>query len=201
MPLWPGSSLSNRIRADDIHPEHVEVAEVMQHDWKVEIARVIYWKQLIAERDQEFPWHLPQVAAKNDRIEAAQHASGIEFSSQYRDFLSHADGWLGFYMWADLFGTTEFISGLSRNVSQRPRLLELLRGCGLDPREVAPIGASDSIDDVFVLVSAKSRTLPGGVVWFVETEIDRYESFVEFFGSMVNYNARLAEQLKGGQVR
>jgi hypothetical protein len=168
----------------------------IKHDWKAEIVRNVYWKQLIAERNQEFPWHLPRVAAKSNSIEAAQNASGIEFSDPYRDFLAHADGWLGFYTWVDLFGTPEFSSGLSRNVLQRPSLLQLLPGCGLASQEVAAIGASDSVNDVFILVSMNSRTLPGGVVWFGDAEVERYETFVEFFGSMVNINAHLAEQLK-----
>jgi hypothetical protein len=46
-----------------------------------------------------------------------------------------------------------------------------------------------------ICVSPASRTLPGGVVWFVNEEVDRYESFGEFFGSMVNYNAIIAKKL------
>jgi hypothetical protein len=171
----------------------------MLPDWKAEIARVAYWKQMGAEHDslRAFPWHAPRVAAAPERIEAAQQACGVGFSAQFQDFLRCADGWLAFYMLVDLFGTPDFTGGRSRNVLRRPELLELLSDCDLRAGDVVPIGASEFAQDVFIHVSPASRTLPGGVVWFLNEEVGRFETFGEFFGSMVNYNAMIAEKLSG----
>ncbi|QBG85282.1 SMI1/KNR4 family protein [Xanthomonas oryzae] len=43
-----------------------------------------------------YPWHLPKVAATAEDIKIAEKAVGLEFSSQYKDFLRCADGWQGF---------------------------------------------------------------------------------------------------------
>jgi hypothetical protein len=157
----------------------------------------VYWKQCAAEHDKgkALPWHLPRVGAKPQSIAAAEHAVGVSFPAQFKEFLSYADGWEGFYVFTDLFGTKEFLEGKPKKVLQRPELLAFLRTKKLNEREVVPIGASEIDLDVFLLFSATSEMFPGGVLWFASEEVDRYSSFSEFFSAMVNYNARIANKM------
>jgi len=171
----------------------------MTIDWKAEIARIVYWKQIAADHDTKraLPWHLPRVGAKLEDIASAENAITTSFPQQFKEFLSYADGWQGFYVLTDLFGTKEFLDGQSRSVRQRPELVAFLEAKNLNETEVVPIGASDLDLDVFLLFSQNSKMLPGGVLWFANEEVDRYESFAEFFSAMVNYNARIAKKMAG----
>jgi hypothetical protein len=95
----------------------------------------------------------------------------------------------------DLFGTKELLEGRSKAVLQRPELAVFLDTKNIAENEVVAIGASEFDLDVFLLFSPNSRLLPCGVLWFANEEIDRYDSFADFFSSMVNYNARIAQKL------
>jgi len=166
-------------------------------DWKAEIVRIAYWKQIAHDHDtgNALPWHFPAVGASRDRIEQAQSACGVRFSSEFQDFLATADGWRGFYVLVDLFGTQDFISGRAAKVLERPELADFLAELELGPGKAIPIGASELEADVFIHVAPNSPIMPGGVIWFVNEEIDSYATFEEFFGSMVNYNAQIARDM------
>jgi hypothetical protein len=170
----------------------------MQPDWKAEIVRLVQCKQLIHERDNQgaLPWHLPAVAASADRIAAAEQGARSLFPASYRDFLAHANGWKGFYLLVDLFGTGDLIAGGSQRVLARPEVSAFVEAQGLNG-QVTAIGASDHETDVFLLVAPSAATLPGGVIWWAGEEIDRFEDFFAFFTAMVAYNARIAEKLAG----
>lgn len=169
----------------------------MTPDWKAEISRIVYWKQIAADHDKNhaLPWHLPRVGAKPESIVLAEQAMGVLFPEQFKKFLSYADGWSGFYVLTDLFGTTEFLEGRSKKVLQRPEVAAFLETNALREDEVIPIGASDFDLDVFLLLSESSSLLPGGVLWFASEEVERYGTFAEFVSAMVNYNARIAEKM------
>ena len=169
----------------------------MTIDWKIEIARIAYWKQVAADHDTKkaLPWHLPRVGAKPKSILLAENAVGISFPQQFKEFLGYADGWQGFHVLTDLFGTNDFLEGRSKSVRQRPELASFLEARDLSETEVVPIGASDFDLDVFLLFSNDSKMLPGGVLWFANEEVDRYGSFADFFSAMVNYNAKIAQKL------
>lgn len=169
-------------------------------DWKAEISRAVYWKQLIAEKDQHhaYPWHLPRVAATSEEIAGAENSTEFSFPSEYIEFLYVANGWQAFVINIDLFGTKDFIDGRSTEIKQRSELAELISEYGLGADELVVIGASNTDLDVFLYVSTKSKLLPGGVLWLANEEVDRYKSFADFFSAMVNYNARVAHRLAAG---
>lgn len=58
-----------------------------------------------------FPWNLPKLAANKYRIAQAETSMGMSFSAPYMEFLNLANGWNGFIVSTDLFGTEEFING------------------------------------------------------------------------------------------
>jgi hypothetical protein len=167
------------------------------HDWKESIARIVHWKQVTNDNDTlgAFPWHLPRVAANSARIAEAETHMGVPFSPAYREFLSLADGWVGFCVTTDLFGTEDFLSGRAHEVLRRPDVAGYLSESGLPARYVVPLGASDVDMDVFLLVSEAAKQCSGQVMWIAGSEVERYSDFADFFEAMVNYNARLAQQL------
>jgi hypothetical protein len=166
-------------------------------NWKAEISRIVHWKQVAAEHDRNkaLPWYLPRVAAKREDILSVESKLGVKFPDEFAEFLELANGWQGFHVLTDLFGLQELNDGKSQLVLQRPELRELLRVAGINEQHAIVIGASDLDLDVFVLVSSDSLVLPGGVIWFASEEVDRYETFADFFSAMVNYNARIAQKM------
>jgi hypothetical protein len=169
----------------------------MNEDWKASIAKIVHWKQITNENDTlgAFPWHLPRVAGTPGRIAEAEKCAGVPFSASYREFLGLADGWRGFCVTTDLFGTEDFLTGRAAQVRQRPDVSEYISLSDVDARFVVPIGASEADMDVFLLISEASPIQGGIVIWTAGGEVDRYPDFRAFFESMVNYNARLAHQL------
>lgn len=168
-----------------------------QIDWKADIARVVYWKQAAAEHDKAnaLTWKLPRVGANMEAIAEAERALSRRLSAEFREFLAFADGWQGFYVSTDLFGTADFTAHRDQRVADRPEVQSYIAGNSLRPDEVVPIGASDFDLDVFLLISDGATTLPGGVLWLAGQEVERYRSFHDFFAAMVNYNARIANKL------
>jgi hypothetical protein len=169
----------------------------MREDWKASITKIAYWKQIANENDAlgALPWHLPRVAASPAKIADAERHMGVSFSLEYREFLTFADGWQGFCITTDLFGTQDFLSDRARCVLDRPDLQEFIAEANLAAEFVVPVGASDVDMDVFLLISELSEDSPGEIIWIAGREIDRYPSFQQFFEAMVNYNARIAQQL------
>ena len=169
----------------------------MASDLKSDIARIVHWKQVAAGHDKlhALKWHLPCVGATVEQIARAERLTGTTFSEDYKEFLSCADGWNGFYILVDLFGTRDFSAGRATDIMKRPELRKFFQDEGWINQNVVPIGGSDAELDVFLLMSPTSPVLPGGVVWWANEEIDRYPSFRDFFGAMVNYNAQVAHKI------
>lgn len=169
----------------------------MSIDFKAEISRIAYWKQLAADHDKNgaLPWHLPKVGASPDQILEAQEMIGFELPADYAQFLGLANGWKAFFVLTDLFGTDDFLNRRHVAAMGRRELRLFTENIGVMTGDVVVIGASDFDLDVFLLVSPHSKFLPGGVIWFASEEVDRYPSFSEFFSAMVNYNARVAQRM------
>ena len=123
---------------------------------------------------------------------------GRSFPAAYREFLSLADGWKGFIVSTDLFGTEDFLNGRALEVRNRPDVREYIHTLGLQEEAVIPIGASGTDMDVFILVLEDTPSDAGEVLWLAGSEVERYQDFREFFEAMVNYNAELAQKLAVG---
>ena len=118
------------------------------------------------------------------------------FSEEYRKFLKHANGWPGFYVSVDLFGTTELVDGTALKIRNISTVKDFIESIGLKLNQVVPIGASNHERDVFLLVSEISTKLSGVVIWLSGYEVDRYDNFEVFFDAMLNNNEQIAEQLR-----
>lgn len=170
----------------------------MTVDWKSLILSVVRWKQVANDNDRfgALPWHLPNVAASNHMVSKAEESLGVIFPTDYRQFLQHADGWPGFFISVDLFGTSDFLSARSGEVKQRAPISAFVERCGLLLQHVVPIGASEIEPDVFLLVGSQSSDMAGQVLWWANGEVQRFESFAAFFEAMVVYQTQIAGSLK-----
>lgn len=169
----------------------------MQEDWKALIAKIAYWKQIANDNDDlaALPWHLPKIAASEGDIQLAEDRIGVRLSASYRNFLTRANGWQGFFVLTNLFGTDTLTENLRREILIRPDVAEYISESDIDERCIVPIGASDADRDVFLLVSEDSQKCSGEVIWLAGAEVERFSDFRSFFEAMINYNARLAQQL------
>jgi len=170
----------------------------MAFDWRAEIARLALWKQKTAEYDdaRALPWHLPAVGARAPEIAAAEAEIGRPLGLDFKEFLRFVNGWRGFYLLTDLFGTADFVNRRHVEVIQRPEVRDFLYKNELSG-DTLVVGASSLDLDVFLLLSDSDCALPGGVIWYASEEVDRFPSFHSFFSAMVNYNARVFEKLSG----
>lgn len=160
-------------------------------NWKEEIVKLVMIKQVLAELDKQNVWphHLPSVAASTESIGEVQRRLGFELDTQYVEFLKYSDGWKGFYQTVDLFGVEDLMgsSKMQHALSLLSVMGEALDASGLRVQDLLPIGVTTLDRDLFVLT--KPTSAGGGlVIWFSGEEVDRFESFDNFFLAMMDYN-------------
>ena len=168
-------------------------------DWKSRIVQLVLVKEGIAEVDTKGLWehHLPAVAATESRLRAVEARLAEPLDPSYRAFLLHADGWPAFYQTVNLFGSDDLIG--RRHGLRAAEVLSyvdeavLIQG-DLRREELLPIAVSDIDLDLFVM-TRRSSSQPGMVVWLAGSEIDRFPGFDEYFLAMVDFNRLEAQHL------
>src|SRR5690349_12030747 len=97
-------------------------------DWKREIAIAYLVNEKLAEVDVDgiWPFHVPQVAASEESICEVERRFGEPLDPSYRGFLAHADGWKGFAIGIDLFGTRDLLGG--PHMERAEEILNALEG-------------------------------------------------------------------------
>ncbi len=164
----------------------------MSIDWKLEISKLVYVKQVIADLDKQklWPHHLPRVAASNEDVARLENKIQRKVPSEYLEFLKFANGWPGFYQHVDLFGTDDYFN-------------EDLMAYADEIFEQTPFG-NDRTEDLLVIATTRHdidlfclNLDSGEVLWFAGEEIERFENFDEFFLAMEDYNREEIEDMKG----
>jgi len=169
-------------------------------NWPKEIVTMAGIKSELAKVDSEklWPYALPRVAAEPAQIASAEAELGIALDPQYREFLSYADGWPAFFHRIDLFGTVE-LRGNERMQHAREMLgyLEpnVLESARVQRADLLPIAATTRDLDVFVMTRSADGQ-PAQVIWFAAYEIERFDSFQEYFLAMQDYNRREVSALR-----
>lgn len=168
--------------------------------WKKLIVILVHIRSQLMEADKERLWeyHLPCLATTEDEIGKIQEKMHICLSEEYKMFLLCANGWPCFYQMVDLFGTNELISGkmshawkmLSYECENNKELLEM-------KNYLLPVAASRTDMDLFVMVLKKGKQF-GEIIWLAGGVIDRFETFTDFFKSMIEYNKLDLEDAKNG---
>lgn len=161
-------------------------------DWRAQIAELVLIKQAISDADNLGLWefHLPRVAASEAALSNVQRAIGWRLDEEYLSFLACADGWPSFFQSVDLFGVVDLGGGPRMDVARGlVSNLEhsVVENAGLSSAQLVPIAATTVDLDVFVSPVVDGVQQPT-VVWIAGYEIDRFESFGEFFHAMAEYN-------------
>jgi hypothetical protein len=166
----------------------------MISDFSIAIGRAWLVKQEIMKLDKRriWPYHLPEIAATDVQISQAEQRLAHVLDERYKALLKCANGWPAFYQAVDLFGTEDLISGPRHECGEfLLGYLEesVLNKCGFARAELLPIAATKSDRDLFVITRPHSSA-PGIVIWFAGEEIDRFQTFDEYFLSMMEYNKK-----------
>lgn len=162
----------------------------MMNEWKerIEEMRAVRDELYQADREQMWEYYHPEGAAERSEILSAQEKLQINLSQDYIDFLLCANGWKCFYQLVDLFGTKDFDSEI---MSYARELLNVELEYHDELRTVKeylfPIAVSRTDKDLFVMVLAEGSEY-GQVIWLAGGEIERFDSFGEFFEAMIEYN-------------
>ena len=167
-------------------------------DWRLDIVTAVTVDQALMRVDVDGLWEysLPELRASEQEIADAEKRLGFRLPEQYRSFLQYANGWQYFYQDVNIFGTGELLAGELHDEAEE--LLEVAKEV-LPPLEYDldcffPIAASMTQIDLFVIGKVGSPW-EGQVIWIAGDIIDEYESFLEYFRSMVAYNKLEAEEL------
>lgn len=164
----------------------------MSIDWKIEISKLVYVKQVIADLDKQklWPHHLPRIAASNEDVANLENKIQRKIPDEYLEFLRFANGWSGFYQHVDLLGTDDYF-----NEELMAYADEIFKQTSF---------ANDRIEDLLIIATTRHDTDlfclnldSGEVVWFAGDEIERFETFDEFFLAMLDYNREEINDLKG----
>ncbi len=161
-------------------------------DWRPHILSLIEVKQAIDDHDRLRRWQytFPSVAASETQIQSVEQALGLRIEPGYRGFLRYANGWRSFFQGVHLFGVEQLIEGSLRDSAN-----ELISGyddaffrhLGAPREAIVPIAVSPEDKDLFVMVKQGSL-LSTPVIWLAGEMVERFESFEQFFQSMLEYS-------------
>ncbi len=170
-------------------------------EWRDRIAEMAIIKQAVAEADNEGLWEyrLPHVGATESQLRAVEEHLGEPLDPSYREFLECAGGWPAFLQTVDLFGPEELLGNERfRHAQEMVGYLEdeVLKKSPVSKEDLLPIAASPVDRHLFVM-TRKSASKPGVVIWFDGDEVDRFPSFDEFFLAMMDYNREEIQALRG----
>ncbi|MFI7602545.1 SMI1/KNR4 family protein [Actinoplanes sp. NPDC049681] len=170
----------------------------MINDWRTEIVKAVVVRRHLESRDEIYSYPLPEVAASEGDIQAAEAVVG-PLDARHRTFLKHADGWKGFLQKIDLFGTAQLMGAPPmRQVREAIAAVgeeAFSAFAGFDIRDVVPIGGSDSQTDLWLLAKPDAANA-GQVLWFWGSDYELYSNFDEFYLAMVDYNRLALQELQ-----
>ena len=158
--------------------------------YKQLIVRLLTVRDKMMEIDTKQMWeyHFPEIACNESEIERVQEYIGFKLDNEYVSFLLCANGWKCFYQMVDLFGTKDLVSDKMK-IAEDYLQAELEYDeelCSIKDK-LLPIACSQDDNDLFVLV-LDGCTYSGSVIWLAGGQIDRFDSFYDFFESMIEYN-------------
>lgn len=165
--------------------------------WKERIVAMLSVRDQLykADKDELWEYHFPEVAANMSDISDIQEKLGVSFSDDYIDLLLCADGWQCFYQDVDLFGTKDYET---EKFTYAKTLLNVEAEYDEELRKLKdhllPIAVSKTDKDLFVMILKEGED-HGTVIWLAGGEIERFDSFGDFFEAMIEYNKEDLEEL------
>ena len=171
----------------------------MIDDWPSEIVRAVIVRQHAAAVDKLYDYPLPEVAADEDVLVAAERSTGA-LDPRYREFLRYANGWRSFLGTTDLFGTNQLLGAPPMMAAEEAiaAVGDVSEEVGYDLMDMHVIGASETTTNLW-LIGRPGYRRAGRVLWFWGSDFDDFENFDEFYLSMIDYNRLRLERVTGGK--
>ncbi|MFI8528252.1 SMI1/KNR4 family protein [Promicromonospora sukumoe] len=171
----------------------------MIHDanfWQNLVSRFAEQNTRIAQADVNSIWEYagPEPGASESELLEAENSLGFEIPSEYREFLAVSNGWRGFYQDVSLLGVDLIVSS-----EELTRAWELVDSAGegsggllqISRKAFLPVAVSKSDIDVFLIDTGERSD----VRWIAGQEIERFNSFADFFAGMLAYNGKALNDL------
>lgn len=168
--------------------------------------RITDWRPLIVEmysvRQQRervepglYPLTLPGVAATAQEVAGLEASLGITLDTEHRSFLTFANGWVCFHQMTTILSVEELQHGWLRDFAAEAfEYDETLQERGWNFEATLPIAVSRDLGDVFLMPIVEGK-VGAQVYWHAEGElIDTFDSFQQFFASMILYTKRAIER-------
>lgn len=166
-------------------------------DWQERIAAMLTVREELQKSDEDELWeyYSPEAAADMSEISEVQKKLGLSFIEDYIDFLLCANGWKCFYQTVNLFGTKDYESEIFTYAQKMLDVeLEYIDELREIREHLLPIAVTELDMDKFVMVLKEGEDY-GTVVWLAGGEIERFDSFSDFFEAMIEYNKEDLEEL------
>lgn len=141
--------------------------------------------------DGLWPYRFPRVAADFSTVADVEKCLGYPLPISFREFLCTADGWPCFFQTIDLFGCGEFLGNRYRQIHND--VIASIRSeewqrIGMDCSKLIIFGATSDDRDVWLFDTTMADASEYQVYWFAGQIVDQWNSFVDFFKSMIEYN-------------
>ncbi|MFC2779580.1 MULTISPECIES: SMI1/KNR4 family protein [Actinomyces] len=157
----------------------------------------IGWGWMIVQARMEADWTglwdyaLPHVHATEETVTNTEAQLGFRLPESYRGFLLTSNGWPCFYQDMTIFSTSDLLGGDLHKAGQiqleLPECVEAMAAGGVIAADHFPVAASLTQIDV-ALMGKPGTPAEGTVSWVRGEVIERYDDFLDYYLSMMEYN-------------
>ena len=134
---------------------------------------------------------LPHVHATEETVTNTEAQLGFRLPESYRGFLLTSNGWPCFYQDMTIFSTSDLLGGDLHKAGQiqleLPECVEAMAAGGVIAADHFPVAASLTQIDV-ALMGKPGTPAEGTVSWVRGEVIERYDDFLDYYLSMMEYN-------------
>ena len=157
----------------------------------------IGWGWMIVQARMEADWKgiwnyaLPHVHATEETVASTETQLGFRLPESYRGFLLASNGWPYFFQNMTIFSTSDLLGGELHEAGQTQleleECVEAMAAGGVIAADHFPVAAS--LESIDVALMGKPGTPAEGTVSWVRGEvIERYDDFLDYYLSMMEYN-------------
>ena len=157
----------------------------------------IGWGAMINQARMEADWKglwdyaIPHLHATEETVANTEAQLGFRLPESYRGFLLTSNGWPCFYQDMTIFSTSDLLGGDLHKAGQiqleLPECVEAMAAGGVIAADHFPVAASLTQIDV-ALMGKPGTPAEGTVSWVRGEVIERYDDFLDYYLSMMEYN-------------
>lgn len=167
------------------------------HNWQEKIDELQDIKNSIYLNDDKYFWTFcrPEYPASEERLRIVEQILGHKLDRRYRMFLRHANGWRGFYLEVDLFGTDELLGG-----TRMDRAMEIVEAIGGPDGQIEQGHGTRFSETMPIAVDTEGTVilqhkLNGNIYGINGSAFDSYENFDDFFLDIIKLHREFFRNL------